>query len=492
MTHKHLIPLLFALAPALLAQDAPAEPQPAETPATHTDTSITAPEQPAPSYSCDDTELEAKLAEIKQKAEAGDAEAAKQLYTAYALAGHTPQGQAWSDRYVALIEEKAEAGDADAMYQLGLMYLAGKDYVFPDPGKAVKWLHRAMEHGVSDAAYLVGEILSRQGDKAGSTEAFTKAYTAFSAKAQEGDATSLVRVGLMLLNGQGVAQDQAAGVAKLEEAAGKGAVPAMEQLFRIYAKGAGVPEDMARALHFAKMAADQDGDGLMCYAVACMYLRGQGTAVDEAEGDKYLDKAAAANIPAAILYKAARLQAAGKEEQAFAYYNQGASMGMVPCITEVGRTLLHGLAGQERDTERALALLTKASDSWDLGMSEIERSASAIAAYELARYYAENGEDALAETWYIIASNHGHPAAFAKRGLLHLNPFSAVTWDPTTAYRWWITGRDAGDSTCKLYLNLFYYLFMPLLVVLAFGLPAMLVHRLNRRKQAAGMLEPKI
>ena len=87
--------IIFAaplLALPLSAQQEPAPTAPAP--------SVSAISQPqAPSYSCNDAELEARLAELKQKAEAGDYEATRELYTAYAVNEHQAQSQAWAARY---------------------------------------------------------------------------------------------------------------------------------------------------------------------------------------------------------------------------------------------------------------------------------------------------------------------------------------------------------------------------------------------------------
>ena len=74
----------------------------------------------------------------------------------------------------------------------------------------------------------------------------------------------------------------------------------------------------------------------------------------------------------------------------------------------------------------------------------------------------------------------GYPAAMARRGLLHLAPTSSLTWNPTATYHWWKLGADAGDETCTLYLRLYLYIFIPLVLLLVFGLPILLVRSLHK------------
>jgi TPR repeat protein len=109
---------------------------------------------------------------------------------------------------------------------------------------------------------------------------------------------------------------------------------------------------------------------------------------------------------------------------------------------------------------------------------------SPFAPYELGRYYDSVGESALADEYYITASNRGYPAAMARRGLLHLNPSSSLSWNPTATYHWWKLGADAGDTTCTLYLRLYLYLFTPLLLILIFGLPLYFVHNVVKKRQS--------
>ncbi len=211
----------------------------------------------------------------------------------------------------------------------------------------------------------------------------------------------------------------------------------------------------------------------MAYATALAYLNGQGVEKNEALGEQYLDMAAAANIADAIFLKGYRLQQAGKPAEALPFYTQAASMSQEDAIIELALMLLYG-NGVEKDEARGLSYLQTAN----------HRLGSPRAPYELARYYESIGEQELADDWYISASDAGIIEAMGRRGLLHLNPFSKVSWNPTSAYHWWRLGKDKGNATCTLYINLFLYAFCPLLLLLVFGLPIFMVRRLNRQAEA--------
>ena len=88
---------------------------------------------------------------------------------------------------------------------------------------------------------------------------------------------------------------------------------------------------------------------------------------------------------------------------------------------------------------------------------------SPLAPYELGRYYDSVDESALADEYYITASTRGLPAAMARRGLLHLIPGSSLSWNPTATYL---------------------FGFIPLLLILIFGLPLYFVHHLVKKRQA--------
>lgn len=418
----------------------------------------------------DDEELEARLAELKHMAEQSSADAAQQIYTQYALAGKSDIAKAWAERYLEILTEKAQDGDKGAMTLLGIHYLSGKDYTSPDGEQGVKWLYRAAEAGEPRSAFILGDYFARQGDKTASREAYEKAYAVYSKEAETGKPEALYWQGVMLQNGLGVNTDAAAGIAKLEQAAEQKNPAALQQLFKTYAAGIGTQKDIARAISYARKAAD-NGDGLLAYATACAYLKGEGVEKDESTGELYLDKAVAANIPPAIYYKGLRLEEAGKAQEAYPLYRQGASMGQADALVAEGRFLLYGLGGVNKDESRGLSLLQTASDRWE----------SPRAPYELGLYYDSVGEPDMANSWYAIASERGVQEAFARRGLLHLNPFSGLEWNPTRTYQWWRAGSQAGDPTCTLYIRLFLFVFIPLLLVLVFGVPIFIVNRLNKR-----------
>ncbi len=439
-------------------------------------TSAPSPEAaPAPLCGSDDLELEGSLHDLKTQAEAGDTAAARQVYLRYAARGHMEQAQAWSVRYISLIEKQAEGGAPRAMLTLAMNYLTGKDFVQPDTAKAVSWLLRAADAGEPSAAYILADVYAQQGDADMSRQAYERAYAAYRKLAEEqpGNSNLLYWLGYMQQNGQGTKADAPSGIALLEKAAERGNPWAYSQLFKTYAQGIGTEKDEARAISYAQKLADNAQDGLMAYATASAYLNGQGVEKDEALGEKYLDMAVTANIPDAIFLKGYRLQQAGKPAEALPLYTQAASMGQEDATIELALMLLYG-KGVEKDEARGLSYLQTAN----------HRLGSPRAPYELARYYESIGEQDVADDWYISASDAGIIEAMGRRGLLHLNPFSKLSWSPTDAFQWWRVGADEGDETCKLYKNLFLYAFCPFVLIIVFGLPLATVRYMSRKAGA--------
>ncbi len=427
----------------------------------------------APAYDSDNLQLEGNLAELKDKGEAGDAAASRQVYMRYAVQGHMEQAKAWAARYTEQLEKRAEGGDTQAMLLLGTNHLTGKELTPLDTAKAVTWLSRAAEAGDPTASYILADVYKQQGDAEMSKQSFERAYDQYSKLAAEhpDNAQYTYWLGYMQQNGEGTAPNPAAGIALLEKAAEMGNDWACTHLFKTYTQGLGTEKNPERALLYARKLADSGKDGLMAFATALAYLKGEGVAKDEALGEHYLDMAAQANLPDAICLKANRLKAAGKITEALALYTQAASMQHEEALIEAALMLLYGAAGVEKDEARGLSYLQTANT----------RLNSPRAPYELARYYESIGEDDVAADWYLTASNAGVIEAMAKRGLMHLNPFSAVEWNPTAAYQWWKKGSDEGDADCTLYRRLFLYGLVPLVLAIVFGLPIYTDSRLNKK-----------
>ncbi len=427
---------------------------------------------PAPdALSSADERLEQSLAELKEKATQGDAYSQRQIYLRYALKGHTTQATAWADKLISNLTEKAKAGNQKAMWMLARLFMSGDEVIPADMARSLEWYNRLSATGEPSAAFILGDLYTKQNSPEAAASAYTKAYGIYTRQAAAGDAESLYWQGYMELNGLGCSQQAATGITHLEQAAAAGTIPAAYQLFKVYTQGLGTGADETRALAYATQLADQANDARMAYIVADAYLKGKGVPADKAKGMQYLRKAVAAQEPAALYHQGWLFQEEGNMAEALNYYRAASQQGHADAAVKAGTMLIFG-EGVPADSAEGLKFLQYAD-------SVLE---SPLAPYELGRYYDSVGEGALADEYYITASNRGFAAAMARRGLLHLDPAAPVVWNPTATYHWWKLGADAGDSTCTLYLRIYLFVFIPLLLILVFGLPLYLVHHLVRKR----------
>ena len=429
------------------------------------------PEAPSP-LSCQDSVLEQNISQLKEKAEQGDAYSQRQIYLRYALKGHREQATAWADKMIENLSEQAKNGDRKAMWMLGRLFLTGDAVVPADAIRSAEWFNRLSAEGEPAAAYILGDLYTRQNSPDAASSAYAKAYSIYLQQADAGNDEARYWQGYMELQGLGTQADAPRGIAHMEKAAAAGVLPAAYQLFKIYTKGAGVPPNEEKALTYAEMLADRGNDAQMAYVVADAYLKGKGTPQNQDKGIQYLNKAVAARVPEALYHHAWLLHEQGKHQEALHAYQAAAQQGHADAAVKAGSMLLFG-DGVEADPAEGLKILQYADSALE----------SPLAPYELGRYYDSVGESPLADEFYITASDRGHPAAMARRGLLHLNPTSPIAWNPTATYHWWKCGADAGDKTCTLYMRLYLFGFIPLLLILIFGLPLYFVHSLAKKSK---------
>jgi hypothetical protein len=89
---------------------------------------------------------------------------------------------------------------------------------------------------------------------------YDTAFRVFRQLASRGDARAQCNLGVMYLNGHGVAKDAVEAVRWLRAAAQQGNTIAQSNLGALYAKGLGVARDMKRAQMWFSIAADRGDD----------------------------------------------------------------------------------------------------------------------------------------------------------------------------------------------------------------------------------------
>ncbi|MBC7916701.1 MAG: SEL1-like repeat protein [Rhodoferax sp.] len=266
----------------------------------------------------------------RKGAEQGDAEAqfalARNLSSGTLLPRDSLQGLAWYLR-------AAEQGHAAALVTVGGL-LAG------DMGDvAMGCYERAAALGVAHAQYRVGERLL---GAARSPDALQQAQQWLMLAARQGHAAAQCEIGLMCLEGRGMACDKQVGVDWLSKAAEQGEARAQWNLGSMYANGAaGLTRDIAKALQWCRLAADQEFAAAQA-TLGALYARMEHW--DQAQ--HWLERAAAQDDPEA-LFNLAVLSLQSKlqnipQEHALTYLCRAADRGLAAAQSRLGLAYAKG------------------------------------------------------------------------------------------------------------------------------------------------------
>lgn len=137
-----------------------------------------------------------------------------------------------------LFRKAAEGKSAAAAWRLALAYEAG-DGVAADPEAALAWMRKAEGRGVALAILILDLSPMMMG---------ARAPALYAEQAKKGDGKAQMTLGLMVLNGKGVAKDPALAARLFRAAADQGYPLAATLLARQYADGVGVERDPMQAL----------------------------------------------------------------------------------------------------------------------------------------------------------------------------------------------------------------------------------------------------
>ena len=193
-------------------------------------------------------------------------------------------------RALKLWQSSAALGYAPAEYELGVLHLDGEARP-ADPAKGLHFLNRSAAKGHAPAQSRLGYVYEEGGDFAAAAGWYRKA-------ADRDDEMGLCNLGALLLQGKGVAQNAAAGIALLTKAAANGSTFAKYRLGMCYELGEGVPQDYAQCVHWYRQAAEE-GDGPAINNLGDKYEKGFGVAKDLAKAFELYTVAAEKNVIAA-------------------------------------------------------------------------------------------------------------------------------------------------------------------------------------------------
>ena len=263
-------------------------------------------------------------------------------------------------------------------------------------------------------AQLVDTARPVAAESAADPDAAAARVKALRAAAEKGDADSQFRLGVMYLDGDGIAADNAEAVKWLRKAAKAGHVEGMWRRGGLYLSGSGVDRDEREAERwFCKSAEAGPADAKN--QLAGMYERGNGVGQDFAEAVKWYRQAAEAGSARAMsglgLMYAQGYGVEKSDKEAAAWYRKGAEAG-----DEMGMGLLGDACANGRGMER-------------------------------------NDEEGV--QWYRKAAAAGYPASLCRLGVMYLEG-RGVAHDEAEAVRWWRKAAETGDPEAMARLGLSY------------------------------------
>ncbi len=203
-----------------------------------------------------------------------------------------PAQQSDADRkLVADIRAKAEKGDAQAQDELGRAFAGGSLGVAKDELEAVKWYRKAADQNYAPAQAILGAFYALG---LGVAKDYVEAVKWFRKAAEQNYAPAQDFLGSCYADGQGVAKDHVEAVKWFRKAADQNYAEAQFCLGNCYRAGQGVPEDCVEAVKWFRKAADRNYAQAQFNLGVC-YYKGEGVAKDYMEAVKWFRKAAAQN-----------------------------------------------------------------------------------------------------------------------------------------------------------------------------------------------------
>jgi TPR repeat protein len=200
------------------------------------------------------------------------------------------------EQSLAEIRSKAEKGDAVAQTDLGRIYFFGQRGVPRDQREGVKWFRMAAEQDYPEAECNLG-LLYENGD--GVAKNGAEALKWYRNAAGQNYAEAQTGLGNCYANGVGLAKDPVEAVKWYRRAAEQNYGGAQYNLAAAYAQGVGVAKDDAEAFRWVRKAAEQNLAIAQC-RLGYLYVNGIGVKKDAVEGVIWFHKAAQQNYVAAL------------------------------------------------------------------------------------------------------------------------------------------------------------------------------------------------
>ena len=360
----------------------------------------------------------------------------------------SPAQQSEADRkLLADLRAKAEKGDAKSQYKLGCAFSLGDFGVAKDKVEAVKWYRKAAEQNHASAqcnlggCYVDGEGVAK--DEVEAVKWYRKA-------AEQADAVGQFNLGCCYLNGQGVVKDEVEAVKWYRKAAEQNLALAQWNLGRCYGTGTVVAKDEVEAVKWYRKAAEQN-TAFAQDALGDCYRTGQGVPKDEAEAVKWFRKAAEQTNALAqnnLGNCYAHGQGVAKDEvEAVKWYRKAAEQNLAVAQLNLGVRYAIG-EGVAKDEVEAVRWYRKAAEQ-----------NNAAAQYYLGVFYASGQgvakDEVEAVRWYRKAAEQNDANAQYSLGVCY-NDGKGVVKHYSEAARWYRKAAEQNDANAQYSLGNFY------------------------------------
>jgi uncharacterized protein len=194
-------------------------------------------------------------------------------------------------KLLADIRAKAEQGNAEAQYVLGTAFTFGNLGVAKNQVEAVKWYRKAAEQNHADAQYNLSVSYSKG---AGVAKNKIEAVKWCRKAAEQNLAMAQAVLGSDYFFGEGVTKDEVEAVKWFRRAAEQNHAEAQYNLGTSYYKGDGVAKNRAEAVKWIRRAAEQNHADAQ-YNLGVFYANGEGIEKNEVEAVKWYRKSAKQN-----------------------------------------------------------------------------------------------------------------------------------------------------------------------------------------------------
>jgi len=311
-----------------------------------------------------------------------------------------PAQQSEADpKLLADIRAKAETGDAQSQNELGRAFLRGSLGVAKDEVEAVKWFRKAAEQNLVEAQVNLGCCC---GTGAGVVKDEVEAVKWYRKAAKQNYAPAQGLLGASYAYGHGVAEDYPEAVKWYRKAAEQNDAGAQHSLGNCYANGQGVAKNQAEAVKWYRKAAEQNFASAQGSLGTC-YADGQGVAKNEAEAVKWYRKAAEQNLPAAkfcLGFCYANGQGVAKDEtEAVKWFRKAAEQNDAQAQYNLGICYDNG-QGVAKDEAEAVKWFRKAAEQ-NFALAQCNLGVCYFNGDGVAKDYVE------AYKWNLLAAGQG-------------------------------------------------------------------------------------